>query len=306
MQPRSLSIPGGQYAITNDEFFDLEQLPQNAVVIGGGYIAMELATILQAAGTEVTVLQHSDRLLRPFDQELVNKLEYLMEERGIHFHLNDSIKQISKVDNHYTVTTISNQNFNTNLVINATGRKPNVDGIGLENVGVAFDPDKGVTVNRHLQTTVPNIFAAGDVANNDQPDLTPVAWVDAYHIADFVEQKTDLPVKYPAIATSSFTYPEIAQVGIREDEMKKGDYVKSIKIGNSFASLGEGDTEATLKVIFNKDGEVVGASELSINASDDINNFVTLIGEKNPAKYVEDHLAFAFPTLATKLDSIFR
>lgn len=304
--PRMLDVPGGQYAITNNKFFDLEQLPTQAVVIGGGYIALELATILQAAGTQVTILQHSDRLLRPFDQELVNKLKYLMEERGIAFHMNAPIKEITKKDNHYTVTTISNRNFDTNLVINATGRKPNVEGIGLEKVGVAFDPDKGVTVNQHLQTTVPSIFAAGDVANNGQPNLTPVAWVDAYHIADFVEQKTNLPVKYPVIATSSFTYPEIAQAGIREDEMKKGDYVRSFNLGNSFAALGEGDTEATLKVIFNDEGEVVGVSELSINASDDINNFVPLIGKKNPTKYVEDHLGVAFPTLATKLDSIFR
>lgn len=306
LSPRDLDIPGNKYAITNNEFFDLDQLPKRAIVIGGGYVAMELATILQAAGTEVTILQHSDRLLRPFDQEMVKKLKQIMEERGIHFYLNAPVKQITKDDDQYTVTTTSDEKFDTDLVINAAGRKPNVEGIGLEEVGVDFDPDRGVKVNEHLQTSVPSIFAAGDVADNGQSNLTPVAWVDAYHIINFIENGEKAPIKYPAVATNAFTYPEIAQVGIREAEMEDSDYVRTMHLGNTFVSIGEGDPNAVLKVIFNKNGEVRGASELSINAADDINNFVPLIGRKDPAKFVEENLTFAFPTLANKLDVLFR
>lgn len=306
LRPRELNVPGKEFAITNNEFFDLNELPERAIVIGGSYVALELATILQAAGTEVTILQHSDQLLRPFDQELVKKLMQLMEKRGIHFYLNAPVKEITKSDERYTVTTDNNKTFATDLVINATGRKPNIDGIGLENVGVKFDPNKGVTVNEHLQTNVPSIFAAGDVADNGKPNLTPVAWVDSYHIFDFLEKGVTTPVKYPAVATNAFTYPEIAQVGVRESEMQADDYVRTMDLGDTFASIGAGDSNAKLKIIFNKDNEVIGASELSINAADDINLFVPLIGKKNPEKYVEHNLTFAFPTLANKLDVLFR
>lgn len=306
LSPRDLDIPGGEYAITNNEFFDLDQLPKRAIVIGGGYVAMELATILQAAGTEVTILQHSDRLLRLFDQDYVQELKQIMEERGIKFHMNAPVKQIAKSGDQYTVTTTNGESFDTDLVINAAGRKPNVEGMGLEEVGVDFDSKRGIKVNEHMQTSVPSIFAAGDVADNGQPNLTPVAWVDAYHIINFVENGEKSPIKYPPVATNAFTYPEIAQVGIREDEMEEGDYVKTLDLSDMFFSIGEGDFHAKLKVILNKDGVVRGASELSIHAAEDINNFVPLIGRKDPNKFVEENLTFAFPTPANNLDTLFR
>ena len=176
----------------------------------------------------------------------------------------------------------------------------------MEKLGIKFDPVKGVAVNEHLQTNVPSIFAAGDVADNGQMNLTPVAWVDSYHIYDFVENGLTEGIKYPAVATSTFTYPQVAQVGKRESEMAEGDTVRRMKLGSTFAALGEGDEEAELKVIFNKDGEVVGASEISINAGEDINLFAPLIGRKDPAEFAMNNLGFAFPTLANKLDVLFR
>ena len=157
-----------------------------------------------------------------------------------------------------------------------------------------------------MQTSIPSIFAAGDVADNGQPNLTPVAWVDAYHIINFIENGITDPIKYPAVATNAFTYPEIAQVGIREDDMEEGDYVKTLDLSDMFFSIGEGDSHAKLKVILNKNGVVRGASELSIHAAEDINNFVPLVGRKYPAKFVEENLTFAFPTPANNLDTLFR
>ncbi|MGZ1130530.1 FAD-dependent oxidoreductase [Lactobacillus delbrueckii subsp. bulgaricus] len=136
-------MPGSEYAISNDEFFDLDELPKKAVVIGGGYVALELATILQAAGSEVTVLQHSEKLLRPFDQEYVEKLTEMMEERGIAIHLNTPVKAIAKNSAAYEVTAESGQKFETDLVIDASGRRANVNGLGLEKLGIKFDPVKG-------------------------------------------------------------------------------------------------------------------------------------------------------------------
>lgn len=306
LEPRELNVPGEEYAITNNEFFDLDNLPQKAVVIGGGYVALELATILQAAGSEVTILQHSDRLLRPFDQDFVKKLMEIMEDRGIKFHLDSPIKEIVKNVDGYTVTTTNDESFDADLVINAAGRKPVVEGIGLEEVGIKFDPAKGVKVNEHMQTNIPSIFAAGDVADNGQPNLTPVAWVDAYHIYDFIERGIKDPIKYPPVATNAFTYPEIAQVGVREAEMQDGDYVTTLNLGDTFMSIGEADPNAKLKVIFNKDGVVIGASELSIHAADNINYWLPLIGKENPVEFVNDNLTYTFPTAANDLDEIFR
>lgn len=178
--------------------------------------------------------------------------------------------------------------------------------MGLEEVGIEFDLAKGIKVNEHLQTNIPSIFAAGDVADNGQANLTPVAWVDAYHIYDFLEKGVTKPIKYPPVATNAFTYPEIAQVGIRESDMQAGDYVKTLDLADTFIAIGEGDPNAKLKVIFNKNGEVIGASELSINAADDINNFLPLIGRKDPIKFVNDNLTYTFPALANNLDEIFR
>ena len=257
-------------------------------------------------GSEVTVLQHSEKLLRAFDHEYVEKLTEIMEERGIVIHLNTPVKAIAKNSAAYEVTAENGQKFETYLVIDASGRRANVNGLGLEKLGIKFDPVKGVAVNEHLQTNVPSIFAAGDVADNGQMNLTPVAWVDSYHIYDFVENGLTEGIKYPAVATSTFTYPQVAQVGKRESEMAEGDTVRRMKLGSTFAALGEGDEEAELKVIFNKDGEVVGASEISINAGEDINLFAPLIGRKDPAEFAMNNLGFAFPTLANKLDVLFR
>lgn len=237
---------------------------------------------------------------------MVETLKHIMEDRGIKFYLNAPVKEITKDDNLYTVTTTNDRTFATDLVINAAGRKPNVEGMGLEEAGIEFDPNKGIKVNEHMQTSIPSIFAAGDVADNGQPNLTPVAWVDAYHIINFIENGMTDPIKYPAVATNAFTYPEIAEVGIREDEMEKGDYVKTLDLSDMFFSIGEGDSHAKLKVILNKNGEVRGASELSIHAAEDINNFVPLVGRKDPAKFVEENLTFAFPTPANNLDTLFR
>ena len=220
--------------------------------------------------------------------------------------MNAPVKEIAKDGDQYTVTTENGDTFDTDLVINAAGRKPNVEGIGLEDVGIEFDPNKGIKVNEHMQTNIPSIFAAGDVADNGQPSLTPVAWVDAYHIINFVENGITDPIQYPPVATNAFTYPEIAQVGICEDEMEEGDYIKTLDLSDMFFSMGEGDSHAKLKVILNKNGEVRGASELSIHAAEDINNFVPLVGRKDPKKFVEENLTFAFPTPANNLDTLFR
>ena len=173
--PTIPNVPGKELGITSDDFFELKELPKRVAVIGAGYIAVELAGIFHAFGSETTLIYRHERFLRTFDPMLSELLENHMRESGLNLVANcQNIKQLSKEeDGSITVSTVAGQTVNADCVLWATGRKPNVENLGLEHAGVELAPDGYIRADEFQNTSVANVYSVGDVQGRIQ--LTPVA-----------------------------------------------------------------------------------------------------------------------------------
>ncbi|WP_164114583.1 glutathione-disulfide reductase [Sphingorhabdus sp. Alg239-R122] len=225
--PVPAQCEGAEHALTSNEIFHLEQVPGRLLVVGGGYIANEFAGIFHAFGSDVTILNRSDVLLRSYDQEIVARLVELSKEKGINFHFKASLQKIEKQADgslHVGFNDGTNADYDTILV--ATGRAPNSAGLGLEEVGVKLDKSGAVIVDEYNQSSVPSIYAVGDVTNRVQ--LTPVAIREGHAFADTVFDNNPRIVDYDAIPSAVFASPPIASVGLTEAEAsaKYGDDIK--------------------------------------------------------------------------------
>ncbi len=163
--PHRLDIPGTELAHDSADFMNLTHLPANITIIGAGYISLEFATIANAAGAKVTVITHGDKVLRKFYQPYVEQIVADLKSRGVDFINNANVTSFEQDDRDFTVN-YDGGTVKTNWILDATGRVPNVDGIGLDKVGVDYS-EKGVKVNDHLETNVDNIYASGDVIDKD-------------------------------------------------------------------------------------------------------------------------------------------
>jgi glutathione reductase (NADPH) len=199
-------IPGAQLGITSNEVFHLPALPKRAVIAGAGYIANEFAGIFNELGVEVTLATRGDRMLRSYDQEIVEKLLHISRDKGIDVRLNFPFKGLSQqADGSLLVDGGDAGMIETDLVLWAIGRVPNSKGLGLAEAGVALDKDGAVVVDDHNRSSVPGIYAVGDVTNRVQ--LTPVAIREGHAFADTV---------FGAV----FANPPIASVGPTEEEAR--------------------------------------------------------------------------------------
>jgi glutathione reductase (NADPH) len=215
--PAKPDIPGAELGITSNEVFHLESLPKRAVIAGAGYIANEFAGILNELGVEVTLATRGDRMLRSYDQEIVGKLLDISREKGIDVRLNFPFLGVSKqADGSLLVDGGEAGQIEADLVLWAIGRVPNSEGLGLEDAGVALDKDSAVVVDEYNRTTVPGIYAVGDVTNRVQ--LTPVAIREGHAFADTLFGNTPRTIDYATIPTAVFSNPPISGVGLTEEE----------------------------------------------------------------------------------------
>lgn len=225
--PARPDILGAELGITSNEIFHLDNLPRRAVIAGAGYIANEFAGILHAFGVHVTLVTRGDRMLRGYDEEIVDKLVEMTRKKGIDVRFNFPFKSITKLDNGSLCVDGGDQGkFETDLVLFATGRVPNAKGLGLEDAGVKLDQAGALMVDEFNQTSVPSIYAVGDVTNRVQ--LTPVAIREGHAFADTVFGQNPRTVDYRAIPTAVFSSPPISGVGLTEVQARKefGDAVK--------------------------------------------------------------------------------
>lgn len=226
--PARPDIPGAELGITSNEIFHLENLPERAVIVGAGYIANEFAGILHSFGVHVTLVTRGDRMLRGYDEEIVDKLVEMTRKKGIDVRFNFPFKGLSKdAESGCLVVDGGDQgSFKTDIVLWATGRVPNTKGLGLEAVGVTLDKAGAVVVDEYNRSTVESIYAVGDVTNRVQ--LTPVAIREGHAFADTVFGDRPRTVDYRAIPTAVFASPPIAGVGLTEAQARAecGDAVK--------------------------------------------------------------------------------
>jgi glutathione reductase (NADPH) len=217
--PAVPAIPGAELGITSNEIFHLDALPRRAVIAGAGYIANEFAGILHSFGTHVTLVTRGDRMLRSYDSEIVDHLVTLTRAKGIDLRLNFPFKAITKqADGSLLVDGGDQGMFETDLVLFAVGRTPNTKGLGLEAAGVTLDKDGAVMVDEYNKSSVPSIYAVGDVTNRVQ--LTPVAIREGHAFADTVFGGKPRTVDYRSIPTAVFASPPISGVGLTEEQAR--------------------------------------------------------------------------------------
>jgi len=217
--PHVPEFSGSEHAITSNEVFHLETLPKRVVIAGGGYIANEFAGIFNGFGSKVTIVNRGDTILRGYDEQIRDRLLQISMTKGIDFKFNAPFQSIEKNgDGTLTVHLENCDPIQADAVLVAAGRVPNTKGLGLEEAGVELDEDGAVKVDERNQSSVPSIFAVGDVTNRIQ--LTPVAIREGHAFADtFFGNKPTL-VDYDNVPSAVFSHPPIGAVGMTEAEAR--------------------------------------------------------------------------------------
>ena len=219
--PHVPDIPGREHVITSNEAFFLEELPEKAVIVGGGYIAVEFASILNGLGVSVTQIYRGPLFLRGFDDDVRGHLAVEMRRQGIDLRFDARVAQIEKSGSDLRVILEEGGEIKTGLVLYATGRKANTAGLGLDAAGVALNQDGSIKVDSYFRTTQPHIFALGDVIGRLQ--LTPVAIAEAMAFVQTLTGDQPRAMDYDYVPTAVFSNPNIGMVGLSEETARR-DY----------------------------------------------------------------------------------
>lgn len=213
------SIPGIEHAVTSNEALQLGTLPHSIVIIGGGYIAVEFASIFRGLGVEVSLLVRGEHLLTGFDDDVRVALAQEMRKRGIAIHTRAVPVKVEEGPGGFTITTALGQQYSAGLVMAATGRRPNTRDLGLSAAGVALNDKGAITVDGGSRTSVENIYAVGDVT--DRVALTPVAIAEGRALAETLFNNNPMQVDYRNIPTAVFSLPPIGTIGLSEAQARR-------------------------------------------------------------------------------------
>jgi glutathione reductase (NADPH) len=209
------AIPGIEHVISSNEVFHLTELPKRIVIQGGGYIALEFACIFAGLGCDVTVVYRGDNILRGFDEDVRGHVRAEMEKQGITILTGCTVEKVDRHGHEFTSHLSNGSSIASDKVMFAIGRHPNVASLGLEKAGVAINPrNGGIAVDGFSKTSVPNIYAIGDVTH--RINLTPVAIREGHAFADTVFGKRTVQVDHANIPTAVFSQPEVGTVGLTE------------------------------------------------------------------------------------------
>jgi glutathione reductase (NADPH) len=272
-------IPGREYAITSNEAFHLQALPQRALVVGGGYIALEFASIFQGLGVKTTLSYRGKRLLRGFDVELGERLADEMRHRGLAIHFGGEPASIIKHAHELEVCYTDGPHQRTDLVLFATGRKPVSANLGFEAAGVKLAPDGAIIVDRFSKSSVDSIHAIGDVTN--RVNLTPVATAEAMWLARTLFRGEPTPIDHEHVPTAVFAHPNLATVGLTEEKAREryGEvdiykaYFRPLKL-----TVTEKKERVFMKLVVDRASQrVVGAHMIGPDAGEVIQGFAIAI-----------------------------
>ncbi len=217
--PVKPDIPGAEYAITSNEFFHLETLPKRVLVYGGGYIAVELASIFNGLGAATSLVYRGERLLKNFDADLGTILEIEMVKKGVNLHLRSSMERIDQYGDVCRVQLGGGERLEVDCVLFATGRAPHTAGLGLEAAGVVLNESGAIKVDAKFRSNVPSINAIGDCT--DTLALTPVALAEGMVVADRLFNDGRRSIGYENIPTTIFSHPNVGTVGLSEEAARQ-------------------------------------------------------------------------------------
>ncbi|HWV41081.1 glutathione-disulfide reductase [Pseudorhodoplanes sp.] len=295
-------IAGLEHVISSNEALDLEALPRRILIQGGGYIAVEFAGIFRGLGSEVTLVYRGDNILRGFDDDVREHLRTEMEKRGIRILTRRLVEAVEKVDHGLCVSLSDHETVMVDKVMFATGRRPNVAGLGLEQAGVELNDKGAIKVDRFSRTSVPNIYAVGDVT--DRVNLTPVAIREGHAFADTVFGGRETVVDHSDIPTAVFSEPEVGVIGLTETEARERyrhvDIYKSSFRAMKMTLAGR-DTRCFFKLVVDGESDRVLGCHI---VGPDAGEMIQLVGiaiKMNATKADFDRVMAVHPTAAEEL-----
>ncbi|MFZ0846488.1 MAG: glutathione-disulfide reductase [Pseudolabrys sp.] len=263
-------IPGIEHAISSNEVFHLAELPKRIFIQGGGYIAVEFACIFAGLGSKVTLVYRGENILRGFDDDVREHLRSEMRTRGITVTCGHTVDAIEEAGDEYVVRLSDGSAVTVDKVMFAIGRRPNVMGLGIEPLGVKIHEHGGIAVDEFSRSSVPNIYAVGDVTN--RVNLTPVAIREGHAFADTIYGGKPTPVDHTYVPTAVFSEPELGVIGLTEAQAREQFAIVDI-YKSSFrpmkATLAGRDTRCFMKLLVDgKTDRVVGCHIVGADAGE--------------------------------------
>ncbi|CAM3419938.1 glutathione-disulfide reductase [Halomonas lysinitropha] len=213
-------FPGKEHVVDSNRVFDLATFPERFLVLGGGYIAVEFASIFNGLGSDAHLVYRGDLFLRGFDQQVREFTRDEMAKKGVQLHFNTNIASIEKVEGGLRVSLTNGEHLEVDTVLSATGRRPHLEGLGLDRLDIALTDSGHLHVNERFETSTPSILALGDVTGG--PELTPVALAEAMQLVRYhFDEAEPVPLDYRNIPTAVFCHPNIGTVGLSEEQARE-------------------------------------------------------------------------------------
>ncbi len=286
--------------ITSDEILNFKEVPKQLVVLGGGVVGVELASIFASFGSEVTIVEFMPKILFRLDDELSKKLSVYLKKQGIKIMAGTGLKEVQQSGEGLIVIVESEKGkteIKCDYLLSAAGRKPNTDGLNLEAAGIEYDK-KGIKVDENYKTTAEGIYAIGDVIGG-----TMLAHISSEEGKACVEKLCghNTEVNYSSVPSCIFTFPEVASVGMTEDELKANNteyLVGKSMFGANGKALTMGEGEGFIKVLAHKDShKILGVHIMGPHASDIIHDGSMAIRNDLTIEHIKESV-FAHPTLS--------
>lgn len=277
------NIPGSEYGITSDGFFELDEVPKRTAVIGAGYIAVEVAGVLNALGSDTHLFVRKDRPLRTFDKDIVDVLVDEMAKSGPTLHTHANVTEVVKnADDSLTISFDNGETITVDCLIWAIGRAANTSGFGLEKTGVKLTEKGTIYSDEFENTSVPGIYALGDVTG--KLDLTPVAVKAGRQLSERIfNNKADAKLDYTDVATVVFSHPVIGAVGLTEEKAIAKYGSENIKVYKSsftpmYTALGDNRQPSTMKLVtLGENEKIIGLHGIGYGVDEMIQGFSVAI-----------------------------
>jgi dihydrolipoamide dehydrogenase len=295
---RRISFTGDTLPVVHDskDLLSLETFPKQLIVVGGGVIGTEMASIFNEFDCHVTIVEFQDEILPPLDKDIKKRARNLYKRKGIDIYTSSSLIEVKQVENRYVAVIKGKKTIEieTDYVLLATGRAPSFGGIDLDGMGLHYTTN-GVTVNKNKQTSIPHIYAIGDV--NGELMLAHKATYDGYKAVSHILNK-DMKIDFDLVPSVVFSFPEIATVGKTEDQLQDSTILKNkylYKTNGKAECMAE--TDGFIKMIADEDGHILGCHIIGAHASDLIHEVTAMMNQKIRISEYKN-MIHAHPTLS--------